>query len=88
MNAVVESGRILDANTLTTRLRDHNVYDAVGGLDALFNLTQNSSTPSSLRHYVDVVQEKAQIRRLIHVGQTIAETGFDTSVQLNTLLLY
>lgn len=86
MNAVVESGRILDANTLTTRLRDHNVYDAVGGLDALFNLTQNSSTPSSLRHYVDVVQEKAQIRRLIHVGQTIAETGFDTSVQLNTLL--
>lgn len=86
MSAVIDSGRLLDGNTLTTRLRDHNVYDEVGGSDALFNLAQNSSTPSSLSHYVDVVQEKAQVRRLIHVGQSITEQGFDTSVQLNALL--
>ncbi len=86
MMVIIDSGRLLDANTLVVRLKDHNVLDAVGGMEFLFTLTQNTATPSSIKHYVDVVQEKAQIRRLIGVGELIAEQGFDTSVQLDNLL--
>lgn len=86
MMVIIDSGRMLDANTLVVRLKDHNDLDTVGGMDALFNLTQNSATPASIKHYVEVVQEKAQIRRLIGVGQLITEQGFDTSVQMDNLL--
>lgn len=86
MSALIEAGRLLDANTLTSRLVDHHVFETVGGMDTLFDLMENSSTTSSLKHYVDIVQEKAQVRRLIEVGQNIVEQGFDTSVQLDQLL--
>ncbi len=86
MKDIIDMGRLLDAATLISRLRDHNDLESCGGVDALFNLTQNSATPSSLRHYVDVVQEKAQARRLISVGESIAEKGFDTANDLNVLL--
>lgn len=86
MTEIIDRQSILDATTLITRMKDHNDLDSVGGVDYLFLLTQNSATPSSLKHYVDVVQEKAQMRRLINVGQDIAEKGFDTSNDLNSLL--
>ena len=86
MTEIMERKSILDATTLITRMSDHHDLDAVGGVDYLFLLTQNSATPNSLKHYVEVVQEKAQMRRLIMVGQDIAEKGFDTSNDLNFLL--
>lgn len=86
MMEIIERKSILDATTLITRMSDHHDLDAVGGVDYLFLLTQNSATPNSLKHYVEVVQEKAQMRRLIMVGQDIAEKGFDTSNDLNFLL--
>ena len=86
MIALIEANRIIDPKLLITRLSDHNQLDLIGGVDYLFMLTENSAGPSSVKHYVDVVQEKAQIRRLIHVGQDIVDHGFDTSVELDELL--
>lgn len=86
MTEIMDRQSVLDATTLITRMSDHHDLESVGGVDYLFLLTQNSATPSSLKHYVDVVQEKAQMRRLINVGQDIAEKGFDTSNDLNSLL--
>lgn len=86
MLEIIETGRILDATTLISRMKDHNEIDSVGGMDYLFSLTQNSAAPVSLKHYIEVVQEKAQIRRLIAVGQMISEKGFDTSTNLDALL--
>ncbi len=86
MMEIIHRGLMLDAVTITTRLKDHGDIESIGGSDYLFSLTQNSATPGSLKHYVDVVQEKSQMRRLILVGQDISEKGFDTANDLNFLL--
>ncbi len=86
MLALIEANRIIDPKLLITRLSDHGILELVGGIDYLMLLTDNASGPSSAKHYVDVVQEKAQIRRLIHVGQNIVDNGFDTTVELDELL--
>ncbi|WP_331836633.1 DnaB-like helicase N-terminal domain-containing protein [Erysipelothrix piscisicarius] len=72
MLEIIERGRVLDATTLITRLKDQHEIDSVGGVEYLFALTENSATPASVKHYIEVVQEKAQMRRLIDVGQSIA----------------
>ncbi|MDE8341391.1 replicative DNA helicase [Erysipelothrix rhusiopathiae] len=86
MLEIIERGRVLDATTLITRLKDQHEIDSVGGVEYLFALTENSATPASVKHYIEVVQEKAQMRRLIDVGQSIAEKGFDSTTELTALL--
>ena len=83
---IIEAGNFLDATTLISRLRDHHELDSIGGVDFLFYLTANAAAPATLKHYVDVVQEKAQIRRLISVAQLIVDQGFDSTTEVKNLL--
>ncbi|WZU01620.1 hypothetical protein MGH68_00130 [Erysipelothrix sp. D19-032] len=82
---IIEAGNFLDATTLISRLRDHHELDSIGGVDFLFYLTTNVVL-ATLKHYVDVVQEKAQIRRLISVAQLIVDQGFDSTTEVKNLL--
>lgn len=86
MLEIADVGRLLDATTLLTRLKDHHEVEAVGGVDYLFHLTSNAAAESSLKHYIGVVQEKSQTRRLIEAAQLILDKGFDTSTE-NAVLL-
>ena len=81
-----ELGRLIEAKTLVDRLRDFQELDVIGGIPYLAQITDHAATVLTLKHYVDVVQEKAQIRRLIEAGQNIAEKGFDTTNALNDVL--
>ncbi len=83
---ILDAGNFLDSTTLISKLRDYNELDRVGGVDFLFHLTANAAAPATLKHYIDVVQEKSQMRRLIEVAQLVVDKGFDSSTELNTLL--
>lgn len=82
----VESGGFFDATTLISRLRDHNELDIVGGVDYMFHLSANAAAPETLKHYIDIVQEKSQMRRLIHVAQLVVDKGFDSTTELKNIL--
>lgn len=86
MQYLIDNNRIIDPALLVDRLESNHELEQVGGVEYLMMLTNNSAAPSSIKFYIDLVQEKAQIRRLIHVGQNITEKGFDTTVELNELL--
>ncbi|QIK68924.1 replicative DNA helicase [Erysipelothrix sp. HDW6C] len=83
---IIESGAFLDSTTLISRMRDHNELESVGGVDFLFHLTANSAAPATLKHYVEVVQQKSQMRQLINVAQLIVDQGFDSTTELTNLL--
>ena len=83
---ILDAGNFLDSTTLISKLRDYNELERVGGIDFLFHLTANAAAPATLKHYIDVVQEKSQMRRLIEVAQLVVDKGFDSSTELNTLL--
>lgn len=86
MSELIADNRIVDPAILLSRLEDHDDITRIGGIEYLALLTDNGAAPSSVKYYIDLIQEKAQTRRLIHAGQLIADTGFDTSVPLNELL--
>lgn len=86
MSELIAENRIVDPAILLSRLEDHQDVERVGGIEYLTILADNGAAPSSVKYYIDLVQEKSQTRRLIQAGQRISDTGFDTSVPLNELL--
>ncbi|AMC94465.1 replicative DNA helicase [Erysipelothrix larvae] len=86
MSALLDEGVTLDATTVVTRLKDHTLLDAVGGMSYLVFLSENSGTPSTLEDYVEIVQEKSRLRNLILSSQMVMEKGFDTSTSFSDLL--
>ncbi len=55
----------IDVITLTNRLRDLNVLDAVGGPGAVTELFGYVPTSANAPHYLDIVLEKSLLRRMI-----------------------
>ena len=66
---------LLDIQLLASFLEDGKQLDQIGGLDYLAQITLNASTASTIRHYANLVLEKAQLRRLIETTQEIAQNA-------------
>lgn len=83
---ILDGGSFLDTTTLISKLKDHGELERVGGMNYMFLLSSNAAAPATIKHYIDVVQSKSQMRRLIEVSQAIVDKGFDSTTELNTLL--
>ena len=68
----------LDAVTLAEQLERNDQLEAGGGLAYLATLTRETPSAANIRAYADIVRERAQLRRLIHVGGEIASNAFNT----------
>lgn len=86
MMALAENSRVLDVTTLVTQLNDHNLLERIGGVAYLSQLVQNSSSLASLKEYIEIVQEKAQKRKMIEVAKRIVEQGYDQTIDINEYL--
>lgn len=77
MQALFEQGQPVDVVTATHALQaQEGVLDRVGGVEYLANLA--GSMPSSLHveQYIEIVREKALLRRVIQTATTIASEGY------------
>ena len=59
------AGQQVDVITLTNRLRDLNLLDAVGGPGAVTELFGYVPTAANAPHYLEIVREKSLLRRMI-----------------------
>jgi len=67
----------LDAVTLAEQLEKGGHLEDAGGLAYLATLTRETPSAANIRAYADIVRERAQLRRLIHVGGEITSSGFN-----------
>jgi len=72
-----EKGEPLDLITVTSALKDRNLYDSVGGSATLTALLEDSFAISNVNYYARIVREKALLRRVIEAAAEIAEEAFD-----------
>jgi len=63
--------------TLSERLETHNEIDDAGGLAYLGSLVNNTPSASNIRAYSDIVRERSVLRKLIQVGNEIADSAFN-----------
>lgn len=74
----IEKGQPCDVVTLSERLESLNTLDDVGGLAYLGSLVNNTPSASNIRAYSEIVRERSVLRQLIHIGNEIADSAFNT----------
>ncbi len=80
------SGQAIDMVTVPSRLTEQGVFETVGGLRALTDLTAAVPSVANLSHYVKVVREKATLRRLLETLESIAEDVFSPEMKAGATL--
>ena len=74
-----------DLTTVTTWLGDHKLLDKVGGINKLAQLVNKTVSAVNIDRYAELVLDKYQRRQLIAASNEIAELGYDTATELESV---
>lgn len=79
MQTLFEQGQPVDVVTATHALQAHEgALDRVGGVEYLASLAASMPSAHHVAQYIEIVREKALMRRLIQVATTIAADGYSS----------
>jgi replicative DNA helicase len=87
IDALGEQNKPFDVVTLAEELERHDSLQEVGGLAYLGNLAKDTPSAANIQAYADIVRERSVTRQLIHVGNQIANSGFQPEGRNSTELL-
>lgn len=76
----------IDVITLTNRLRDLSLLDAVGGPGAVTELVGYVPTAANARHYLEIVSEKSLLRRMISTCTAAAARCYEEQADVKQLM--
>ncbi|MGH8598806.1 MAG: replicative DNA helicase [Gammaproteobacteria bacterium] len=76
IEALANDSKPYDIVTLAEWLESHELLEAVGGMQYLAELADNTPTAANIAAYADIVRDRAVLRAMIRAGTEIAEWGF------------
>jgi replicative DNA helicase len=76
IRALMERGEAIDAVTVTDELKRSGLMEQVGDPSIFISLQANTPSIANARHYADIVEEHALLRKLIGVAGEIADIGY------------
>ncbi|QIM68539.1 replicative DNA helicase [Basfia succiniciproducens] len=76
MEELARQNHPIDLITLDQALKNKGVVEDVGGFAYLAELSKNTPSAANIIAYADIVREKAVLRELIGVGNTIAQSAY------------
>lgn len=76
----------IDLLSLSSRLKEKNQLDAVGGSSYLTELVSTVPSAANIKHYASIVQRKHLMRSLIEAGEDIAGMGYDEAADIDQVL--
>ena len=88
MRDLFSRARAIDLVTMDAELKRSGSITGVGGTEYLVELIRSVPTTANLKHYVEIVLEKATLRKLITASTGIAQTCYDERLSLEETLLF
>lgn len=82
-----EAGSPIDVVTLVESLNSLNELESAGGLDYLSELASNARGTANIHAYAEIIRERAILRRLISVANSIADSGYNTGGKKSAVVL-
>ncbi len=76
----------IDLLSLSTRLKEKNVLESIGGISSLAELVETVPTASNAQYYADMVQKKSLMRNLIEAAEHISELGYAEAEDIEEIL--
>ncbi|MBE5767291.1 MAG: replicative DNA helicase [Clostridiales bacterium] len=86
MLAISTSGRPVDVITLDEELRKRGRLEALGGLDALIELSRSVPSAANVGAYVKIVDSRSTLRKLIRACDEITEECYNQSSETEEIL--
>lgn len=86
MMDLMGKGEPIDLLSLSSRLKDRDELDRVGGASYLSELVQLVPSASNIGHYAGIVQKKSMMRRLIEAGEHITHLSFEEQGELEEII--
>ncbi len=83
---LADQGQPIDPLMLRHQLERGGALAQAGGVEYIAELSASVFTAASLKHYADIVYERALKRRLIVAGGELASLGFDESLAASEAL--
>ncbi len=87
MHAQAERGLPIDVVTLAEVLDNAGNLDSAGGLDYLGELANNTPSTANINAYARIIRERAVLRRLVSVANSIADSAFNPEGRDSATLL-
>src|SRR5215831_18993280 len=76
----------IDVITLQQRLKDKQLLEQVGGIGYLASLPDAVPSAANLSYYLDIVQEKFLLRRMIHTCTDVVGRVYDYEGEVDALM--
>lgn len=76
----------IDLLSLSSRLREKQLLDRVGGASYLTELVNMVPSAANVKHYAEIVHKKYMMRSLIEASEFISSLGYSESEELEELL--
>ena len=86
LREIFETGEEIDLLVIIDRLRKKNELEAVGGMEYLDFLDDQTPTPSAIGHHAKIVREKKILRDLIDTSTEIATQSYEDSEDVEKIL--
>ncbi len=81
-----DSREAIDLITLQQRLKNKQLLEEVGGLAYLSSLPDTVPSAANLSYYLDIVQEKYLLRKMIHTCTEVVARVYDYEGEVDALL--
>lgn len=76
----------IDLLSLSTRLKEKNLLERIGGTTFLTELTSMVPSSANVKHYAEIVQKKFMMRELIEASEFISHLGFNEAGDLEEII--
>lgn len=86
ISQLFQSDRPVDHVTLSAKLQDMGKLDSLGGKSFVIGLTEEHASSANVYHYAKIVQDKSSLRKVIRLGQKVAEKGLGLNTDVNDFL--
>ncbi|NLY62201.1 MAG: replicative DNA helicase [Clostridiales bacterium] len=86
MVEIYDRGEPVDLVTVTEQLRQRGTLEAVGGVVYLSDLSMTVPSTANIKYYVDIVEEKAILRRLIAACNDIIKQSYEAREEIDLII--
>lgn len=86
MFELFKRGHPIDLLSVSTKLKETNRMEQIGGASSLTALVESTPSSSNAIYYANIVQRKYMMRRLIEAADHISNIGYDEAGELEELL--
>lgn len=86
MASMYENKEKIDTVSLSSKLKDFDYFDKIGGLDYLIKLTDTTVSSVNTKEYIKIIKNKSLARQIIKAGEEIASKGYDSLNSVDDML--